>query len=257
MFHHIPYLEQTGCVSALYTDTEMGIWNLAHSGSARNYEELAKHLGITLGDIIDPQQRHTTRIGIAKRADGGDGILRPSRFDACDGVITNEKNLLLTVTVADCVPLYLVDPVRHAIGLVHSGWRGTAGEIALEAVRLMQSTYATDPSDLLVYIGPHICRDCYEVGEEITWPFTDHYSLEEIGRIFAPEYDESGQPVESKYLLDLSLAIRITLARAGVVDAHIIDSGLCTLTDETLFSRRRQVRRNEPYCNNLAGLMLR
>ena len=77
-----------------------------------------------------------------------------------DGMITNVPGICLVTFYADCVPLYFVDPVKKAIGLSHSGWRGTVGKIGKVTVEQMQKTYGSDPKDILAAIGPSICQDC-------------------------------------------------------------------------------------------------
>lgn len=83
-----------------------------------------------------------------------------------DGHVTATPGLLLTISVADCVPVFLVDPQRRALGLVHAGWRGAAAGI-LEAGIEALAAYGSGPADLQVHFGPSICGACYEVGPEV------------------------------------------------------------------------------------------
>jgi len=88
------------------------------------------------------------------------------QLDGVDGWVTTAPGVLLTVTVADCIPVYLVVPDR-GIALLHAGWRGTAGgilRIGLE--RLLEATDAA-PSDVIMHCGVGICGSCYEVGSEV------------------------------------------------------------------------------------------
>lgn len=89
------------------------------------------------------------------------------QIDGVDGHATATPGLLLTVTVADCIPIYLVDPVRRAIGLLHSGWRGTAAGILGRGVEQLVDAAGSSVSDIIMHAGVGICGDCYEVGSEV------------------------------------------------------------------------------------------
>jgi YfiH family protein len=88
-------------------------------------------------------------------------------MDGVDGHATSLPGLLLTASVADCVPVFLVDPRRKAIAMVHSGWRGTAAGITERAIALLTGELRASPDDLLLHCGPAICGRCYEVGPEV------------------------------------------------------------------------------------------
>ena len=85
-----------------------------------------------------------------------------------DGHATNIPRLLLCVSAADCIPIYLVDPVRRAIALLHSGWRGTAAGIMAAGVGVLKAQAASDPGDVVVHCGVGICGQCYQVGPEVS-----------------------------------------------------------------------------------------
>jgi hypothetical protein len=86
--------------------------------------------------------------------------------DGVDGWITTAPGILLTVTVADCVPVYLVAPGK-AVALVHAGWRGTAGRILGRAVERLKAESGCSGADIVMHCGVGICGDCYEVGSEV------------------------------------------------------------------------------------------
>lgn len=88
-------------------------------------------------------------------------------LDGIDGHATNEPGVLLTITVADCIPVYLAVPHKGALALVHAGWRGTAGGILERAVDLLKSRGFARASDIVVHCGVGICGECYEVGSEL------------------------------------------------------------------------------------------
>ena len=88
-------------------------------------------------------------------------------FPGADGHATASKGVLLTVSLADCIPIYMIDPVRGALGLLHSGWRGTASGMLAAGIELLRRQVGTDPADLAVHIGVGICGTCYQVSAEV------------------------------------------------------------------------------------------
>jgi YfiH family protein len=139
-----------------------------------------------------------------------------------DAFITNEKNLPIAIRTADCVPVFIFDPVRRAIGLAHTGWKGTIKSIAAKTVQKMKENYASRPSDLKVVLGPSIRRCCYTVGKE----FHDYFSgyvHHRDGFLYA----------------DMIAANHDQLLKAGVHDKNIFDSGDCTCCHAGYFSFRR------------------
>ena len=87
-------------------------------------------------------------------------------------LITNEPGVILSTFYADCVPLYFVDPVNKAIGLSHSGWRGTVGRIGQKTLEAMKEAYGTNPEDIYAAVGPSICQECYEISEDVFPAYT-------------------------------------------------------------------------------------
>ena len=108
-------------------------------------------------------------------------------YPDADAFITDEKNLPIAIRTADCVPVFIFDPIRRVIGLAHAGWRGTYKEIASKTVQRMQEKYASQPSDLKVVLGPCIRECCYKVNEE----FRDYFpsNVKGPGREFIRGYD--------------------------------------------------------------------
>lgn len=96
--------------------------------------------------------------------EGGRGWLV---MDGIDGHATGAPGILLTVTIADCTPVYLVDPSRGALAILHAGWRGASGRILERAVRLLAGRVGSTPADILMHCGVSICGACYEVGSEV------------------------------------------------------------------------------------------
>ncbi len=135
--------------------------------------------------------------------------------------------------------MYIVDPVRKAIGLVHAGWRGTLGRIPEVAIANMVVHFGSDPSDLYAAVGPGVCQDCYEMGDEVYDIFLEQWGEADANRILKRYPD-------GKYHLDLRLANKLTLLRAGVPEAQIAVSNVCTMCNvDTFYSYRARRMENE------------
>jgi len=238
IFHDIEALESTGLVRTVFTEGGSGHWRAGEPGAEDSWSELLSHLGIAGSDAAFTRQRHSDAVVPVRRSAERIAPLDPQDGDAVDGLVTDEEGLLLATVEADCVPVYLLDPVRRAVGMIHSGWKGTAACITVNAVSLMAREYGTRPEDLLVVFGPCICADCYEVGAELRGFFSEHFS-DDLDRIFRPVGNE-------KFLLDVKEAVRISLLRAGLLPEHITDCGRCVLHEGALFSYRGQRQKGEP-----------
>ena len=198
-----------------------------------NFSRMAAALGVDRDRMVVSWQTHTSNIRLVTGEDEGKGVIRPRDYRDVDGLITNVPGITLVTLYADCVPVYLVDPVRKAIGLCHSGWRGTVKGIGEETVKAMGAAFGTDPEDLVACIGPSICRDCFEVGPEVAEEFFRVFPREFHQRL-CPFWEESG-----KYHVDLWLANELVLRRAGIRQEQIYTTGLCTRCNpEILFSHR-------------------
>ena len=169
-----PLLEETGIVTHAFSTRLGGVskgpWATMNLSGTRgddpeaveeNKRRMARALGVRVGDLTYTHQTHTTNVAVVREADRG------TRFMETDGMVTNVPGLCLVTFYADCVPLYFVDPVHKAIGLSHSGWRGTVGKMGKVTVEKMKKTFGTDPKDLVAAIGPSICQDCYEVSGDV------------------------------------------------------------------------------------------
>ena len=219
---------------AFYTTARQGSWQFEAEASRAAYEELAGELGIATSGIVRTKQTHTSCVKLVGAANGGEGVCRDYGPTGYDGMITNTPGLLLCTLEADCVPVYLLDPVARAVGMVHSGWRGTVGKIAVQGIRLMQESFGSQAQDIHVGIGPHICASCYEVGAELLLPFGDAFTGDEMKQIFRPEQGKPG-----KYLLNLQQAIRLSVLKEGILAEHFHSCGLCTYEDLRFDSYRR------------------
>ena len=239
-----PGLTKTGCVRHLFTTrtggTSSGIFESLNLSFTRgddrdcvlqNYERVAEVLGITRDRIVCSDQTHTTNIRIVTKEDAGKGIDRQRDYADIDGLVTNEKGLALATFYADCVPLYFVDPVHRAIGMSHSGWKGTVGKMGAATITAMKREFGTEAKDLVCAIGPSICQDCYEVSEDVADAFKEAFP----GHADEILLDKKN----GKYQLDLWGANEIVLTEAGVLKEKIAVTNICTCCNpDLLFSHR-------------------
>lgn len=199
-----------------------------------NYRRMAGVLGCEMRDFVCSDQTHTTNIRLVTKEDSGKGVLTPKDYHDIDGLITQEPGLVLVTFYADCVPLYFLDPVKKAIGLAHSGWKGTVHRMGAEMVRAMEESFGSRPEDILTGIGPCICQDCYEVSEDVARQF-----LEEFKESKELDFILAKGAAEGKYQLNLVKANEVIFKESGILPEHISLSDICTCCNpEVLFSHR-------------------
>ena len=238
-FLSYPMLEETGIVyhgfSTKLGGVSKGCWATMNISTTRgddpedveeNQRRIARAIGVKPEDMTFTNQTHTTNVAVVRAEDKG------RRFMETDGMITNVPGICLVTFYADCVPLYFVDPVKKAIGLSHSGWRGTVGKIGKVTVELMQKTYGSDPKDILAAIGPSICQDCYEVSEDVIVKFQKSFEEKYWPELFY-------QKENGKYQLNLWKANELVFEEAGILKKHIAVTNVCThCNPDILFSHR-------------------
>ena len=122
------------------------------------HRQIRKELGIANWPLLTAEQVHGDEIAVIDRP-----IDRDQEFAGCDGLITNQREIVLGIHVADCCAIYLVDPKTPAIGLVHSGKKGTERAIAAKAIQQMEQHFRSDPAELIVQLSPCIRPPHYEI----------------------------------------------------------------------------------------------
>lgn len=197
-----------------------------------NYRRMAKALGVDVEKMVLSYQTHTTNVRLVTESDAGKGIFKEREYQDVDGLITNVPGITLVTFYADCVPLYFLDPVHKAIGLSHSGWRGTVNRMGAVTVKRMAEAFGSRAEDLIACIGPSICRNCYEVGAEVIEEFKKGYEEKHWKELFT--HKENG-----KYWLDLWKANEIVLLEAGIKKENLEVTDICThCNSDYLFSHR-------------------
>lgn len=240
-----PLLEKTEIVkhgfSTRIGGVSEGMWSSMNLSFSRgddescvreNFKRMAKALDVLEDSFVFSHQTHTTNVRRVTEEDKGKGFIKPLDYQDVDGLITNVPGLCLSTFYADCVPLYFVDPVHKAIGLSHSGWRGTVGKIGQVTLEKMKQEYGTNAEDVLAAIGPSICQDCYEVSEDVILEFQKNFAEKHWDSLYYKK--ENG-----KYQLDLWKANEIILLEAGVQKQNLVVTNLCTCCNsDKLFSHR-------------------
>lgn len=184
-------------------------------------------LGMAAEDLVAGQQVHGDRVAVVEWVHRGRGAKSfEDAIPAADALITVERGVPLSSYYADCVPIFLLDPVRRVTGLVHAGWKGTCLAIGAKTVEAMSRVFGSRPQDCLAAIGPAIGPCCYEVDEPVVEYFK--HSLSFWHELFTP--GDSG-----KWQLNLWEANRRILVEAGLLPENITVAGLCTCCRQDLF----------------------
>ena len=229
----------------------------------RNFEIFTEKNGFK--NPIMSNQTHTTNVLRVTENDIGKGIYREADYRDIDGLITNEKEITLVTSYADCVPLYFADIKNKAIGLSHSGWRGTVSRMGEVTLRRMKEEFGTKPSDVIAAIGPSICLNCYEVSKNVARELEREFDVKaETDMTDDMEYfRENSQNMDTilykkdngKYMLNLWAANYKVLTDAGVLSDNIAIPDICTCCNrDILFSHRGHMGKRGNLC---AFLMLK
>lgn len=245
-YYSFPLLKQTGMVregfstrlggvsSGIYATMNFTVTRGDDPACVReNYRRMAKALDIPMERMVLSFQAHTTHVMVCDESCAGLGITKERPYRDVDGLITNVPNMPLVTFYADCVPLYFLDPVHRAIGLSHSGWKGTKNRMGKVTVEKMGQVFGSRPEDILAGIGPSICGECFEVGPEVAEEFEQEFSEEVYRRIHWLD------PGTGKDHVDLWECNRQILLDAGLKEENIAVAGVCTCCHpDLLFSHR-------------------
>jgi len=193
--------------------------------SLENRKVFLGGFGIDYKNLVCARQVHGSSVSPVQGTDRGKGALSyDTALPDTDALITNARNLPLAVFTADCLSIFLYDPLNLSIGLIHASWRSTKEHIAAKTVQLMQEKFHSQAQDLWVGFGPAI-RDCsYEVGEE-----------------FSGYFNEGLMKRGGRYYLDLVGINKNQLLDMGVSATNIFDSKICTsCQNQEFFSYRKE-----------------
>ncbi len=194
-----------------------------------NYRILGKAVGFDPLNTVFTKQIHSDIVEKVDRSHCGRGLLREVT-EGCDGLITNEEGVVLTVFSADCTPVLFFDPVAKAIGAAHAGWRGTAAGIAAKVVEKLSAEFGSDPKNIRVAVGPCISQCCFETHSDVP-----NAMIESLGEDAKAHILSNGD----KYLVDLKGLNALWLRKAGVEQIHIAKE--CTACEPDRFWSHRRV----------------
>lgn len=198
-----------------------------------NYKRICAALGMDIKKLVLSDQVHDTVVYHATEKDVQGMELASKKLEAIDGLVTDTEEIVLCTSYADCVPLFFVDTKRKAIGLSHSGWRGTVGKIGKKTVEKMQKEFGTEPKDIIAVIGPSICQDCYEISSDVAEAFMEILNKVQLENVLQKKEND-------KYQLNLWEANRYILMEAGIPKQNITISNVCTCCNsDILFSHRK------------------
>ena len=187
-------------------------------------------------DFVLTQQTHSINVRRVGKEDRGKGIFRERNYTDVDALITNEEGVILTAFSADCVPILFYDKGHRAIASCHSGWRGTHGRILARVIEAMQREFSSKPEEIYIAIGPSICKNCYEVSEDVGEAFLEAFpALREETKNASPIERVS----EEKFHIDLWELNRIIALEAFIPPENISISGYCTMERPDLFFSHR------------------
>lgn len=197
-----------------------------------NRKSLAKQMGLQPNSYVFASQVHDNKVAVVKDEDRGKGAFERSNY-LCDidAMVTNRKGICLVTQAADCVPILFYDPIKNAIGVAHAGWKGTVTKIPTEVVTSMVAEFGSNPSNIIVGIGPSIGACCYEVGHEV---------VEMVEKVFPSATDLIiDNPKFSKPVFDLWKANKHSLIEAGIKPENIEIASFCTKCHNNFFFSAR------------------
>ena len=211
-----------GISQAPYDSLNLG----THVGDApasvlANRQRVWSDLGYAEGQIVLAEQVHGDKIGVVRAGTGSVPV------PGADALVTNVPDLLLMLFFADCVPVYIVDPVHKVIGLAHAGWRGTEANIAGKMVQTLVEAFDCLPAACQAAIGPSISGDSYEVGADVADRFRT-LPGSRAANVVLPRNEIAGT-----YTLNLRAVVFLQLLSAGLKAESI------AVCDEDTFRNRR------------------
>lgn len=156
-------------------------------------------------------------------------------FYNIDGLVTNKKEKVLSLTFADCTPIYLFDKSKKVIGNIHSGWQGTLKQISKTAIQSMKEKYNCNPKDIICVIGPTIRKCHFEVQEDVKDMFYNEFKyMKDIDNII--KYNKETKT----YFIDTVAINKNLLKEEGILEENIVDSKVCTFCDSNIMHSYRK-----------------
>lgn len=197
-----------------------GNMKLLAENSEKNRRKFLTEKGFKYSQLISAKLEHGNKVSIVKNSE-----IQKAFFDYCDGLLTSSPNLILSVTIADCFPVFLFDPNQKVVGILHCGWRSVAKGIIEKALKKMKKNFDCKLNQVMIGIGPGIQKCHFKVKSEFKKEFSEYekFFISEDGKIF----------------LDLNGIIIEKLILQGIARKNIESSGQCTFCENKFWSYRR------------------
>lgn len=206
-----------------------------YNQAIQNYKDLCNEINEPYTKVIKANQTHSDNIKIInqKQIDKNAANQKIETAQNADSLITNEKNIILATTNADCILFLLYDTENKVIANVHSGWRGTVQRIAIKTVQKMQKEFNSKPENIICCICPSIRKCHFEVGKEVKEIFQDEFKDIDLDKVI-----EETKPKE-KWHIDTIEINKILLKRLGLKEENIIDSKICSVCNHNIIHSYR------------------
>ena len=243
LYGHFPCLSHNGLVTHGFSTRMGGVsqgpystMNLAYNSLddprnvEENYHRFTSAMGVDWKKAVLTYQTHKSFIRRITEAETGMGLTRQRDYSDIDALITNEPGIPLMSFHADCAPLFLVDPIQKAVGLVHAGWRGTSENIAGKVVNEMNLAYGTKPEQITVGIGPCIQECCFLIRKDVR-----NTLLEKLPFVDGLMKKKN----HAQWAVSLQMINRRLLLESGVSETKIHLSPFCTCCRHDLFYSHR------------------
>lgn len=206
-----------------------------YNQAIQNYKDLCNEINEPYTKVIKANQTHSDNIKIInqKQIDKNAANQKIETAQNADSLITNEKDIILATTNADCILFLLYDTENKVIANVHSGWRGTVQRIAIKTVQKMQKEFNSKPENIICCICPSIRKCHFEVGKEVKEIFQDEFKDIDLDKVI-----EETKPKE-KWHIDTIEINKILLKRLGLKEENIIDSKICSVCNHNIIHSYR------------------
>lgn len=195
--------------------------------AVQNYNKLCEKINESHIEIIQAGQTHSDHVKAIYKKEEQDQE-KIERSEDTDALITNQKDIILATTNADCILLLIFDPIQKVVANVHSGWRGTLQRISVKTIEKMKKEYNSNPEDIICCICPSIRKCHFEVDREVKDMFENEFKdIDTHDIIEETKKDE-------KWNIDTVEINKIILQRQGLREENIIDSKLCSVCNKDI-----------------------
>ncbi|MBE5821355.1 MAG: peptidoglycan editing factor PgeF [Clostridiales bacterium] len=226
---HFFTLRKGGFSKNEFDSLNLGLFNNDNINDVKNnYIKLSNCMNIEYNNIFIPKQIHSDKVIFVDETNTH--TLMNQKYIECDGGITNISNIPLVSICADCMTVLIYDVKTKYIASVHSGWKGVLNQIIVKTVNKMIDEYNSNAKDIIICIGPSICRNCFEVKNDVKQLFEEKF-----------EYTDIIKPKDDiKYLIDLPKIVLNDLLNYGIRKENIHFANICTKCNTNDFYSYRE-----------------